>query len=122
MKRLRRRCSWSLRIAIGLLSGPLNAPSTSLSSDASSRGADPFALPFAGVANSPMRFSGGRYPPAARNKGARTAISESLNGANQFFSSLPIFWHLGMNLNDLRIAVLTLGTLTAIFAVLLYLV
>jgi hypothetical protein len=36
-----------------------------------------------------MRFSGGRYPPAARNKGARTAISESLNGANQFFFVSP---------------------------------
>ena len=33
----------------------------------------------------PMRFfSGGRYPPAARNKGARTAISESKARASSF--------------------------------------
>ena len=38
----------------------------------------------------PMRFfSGGRYPPAARNKGARTAISASLKGASQFFFVSP---------------------------------
>src|SRR6516164_642030 len=116
MKRLRRRCSWSLRIAIGLLSGPLNAPSTSLSSDASSRGADPFALPFAGVGEFTHAFFWWPLSSAARNKGARTAISESLKGAS------PFFWHLGMNLNDLRMAFLTLGRLTAIFGLLLYLV